>query len=248
VRLTVLGSSASYPGPGQACSGHLVQAGDVTIMADCGNGTLANLAKVIDPLTLDAVFITHAHADHFLDLYALQALLRYAPTGPAAPVALYLPEGLFERMGCILSERGRSDMAEAFVPHELSSGVPVSIGEVQVTPLAMVHEGPTFALVFEDGEKRLCYTSDTALSEDVVHAAHQVDVLVTEATLPEGYGGLAPHMTAAEAGLVAQRASVKKLVLSHLWPTTSREDILEQASSAFEGEIIVAEELRVVEA
>ena len=111
MRVTVLGSSASYAGPGQACSGYLVEHADVRVLMDCGNGVVANLAAVADPTTLDAVFITHEHPDHFLDIYALAALLRYAPQGPLAPLALWLPPGLFERMGCLLSERGRDELA-----------------------------------------------------------------------------------------------------------------------------------------
>jgi ribonuclease BN (tRNA processing enzyme) len=245
MRLTVLGSSASYAGPGQACSGYLIESDGTKVMADIGNGTLSNLGRVTDPLGLDAVFITHGHADHFLDVYALQALLRYAPTGPAGPLDLYLPEGLFERMGCILSERGRADLADAFVPHELRNGMSCLVGELEVTPVAVVHDGPTFALNFYDGTTRICYTSDTALCEEVLVAAYKTDLLVAEATLPEQYAGMAPHMTAAEAALVAKRGFTKKLVLSHLWPTTPRGEILDQTSAVFDGEIVIAEELAV---
>jgi ribonuclease BN (tRNA processing enzyme) len=247
MRLTVLGSSASYAGPGQARSGHLVEAGDVKIMADCGNGSLANLARVLDPITLDSVFITHMHADHFLDLYSLQAMLRFAPQGPTGALPLHLPDGLFERMGCLLSDRGRQELRDAFEVEPLADGVPVEFSGLTVTPMSVVHDGPSFALVFDDGNGRICYTSDTEAGDAVLRAAQGADVVVAEATLPEGYAGMVPHMTAREAAALAGQAGASTLVLTHLWPTTPRQEILEEASHVFDGEIVVAEELAVVE-
>ena len=47
MRLTVVGCSGSYPGPGDACSGYLVQGGGVNVIIDMGPGTLANLQQHI---------------------------------------------------------------------------------------------------------------------------------------------------------------------------------------------------------
>ena len=163
MRVTVLGSSASYAGPGRACAGHFVEAGGARVLFDCGNGTLANLARVEDPTNLDAVFITHNHPDHYADIYGLHAALRYAPSGQCGPMPLYLPEGLWERLPCLLSERGAADFAEAFVPITLAPGEVVPIGELAVTPFAVEHTDPTYALVAEADGARLVYTSDTVL-------------------------------------------------------------------------------------
>ncbi|MDO9173646.1 MAG: MBL fold metallo-hydrolase, partial [Actinomycetota bacterium] len=119
MRVTVLGSSASYTGPERACSGHLVEAAGARVLLDCGNGVTANLAQIEEPDTLDAIFISHAHPDHFADLYVIQGALRYAPTGPRPPVPLYLPEGLWDRIRALLSDHGAQDIAEAFVPVSL---------------------------------------------------------------------------------------------------------------------------------
>ncbi len=134
MRLTVLGSSASCAGPGQACAGHYLEAGGARVLFDCGNGVLANLGRIEDPTALDAVFVTHNHPDHYADLYCLQSMLRYAPQGPRAPVPLYVAGELFERMQCLLSERGAHEFAEAFVPVSLADGETIEIGDLRVTP------------------------------------------------------------------------------------------------------------------
>lgn len=247
MRLTVLGSAASFAGAGQACSGHLVATPGANILFDCGHGVVANLAEAIDPLALDAVFITHAHVDHFVDLYALQALMRYAPEGPAGPLPLYAPAGLFERMGCLLSDSGRGELSEAFTVHELIAGVDITIGDLVVTPYRIDHIDPTFALVAHGTGPRLCYTADTAMTQPVMDAADECDLLLAEATLPQRFADAAPHLTAAQAGEIAQQAGASALVLVHIWPTNDRERALEEARSAFDGEVLVANEMDTFE-
>lgn len=243
MRLTVLGSSASYPGPGRACSGYLVQSGRTRILLDCGNGSLANAARVIDPVTLDAVFISHTHPDHFVDLFGLQAALRYSPEGPAGPVPLYLPSGLADRIASLLSERGRGDMDAAFEVHVLSDEAPVEVHDIVVTPRAVDHDGVSFGFRVEAGDERFCYTGDTRYGEAALRLTRQAGTLVADCTLPAEYAGRGPHMTPGEAGRLASASGTRLLVLSHLWPTADRARLLAEARDEFAGEVVLAEEM-----
>lgn len=243
MRLTVLGSSASYASAGRACAGHLVRGGRATVLFDCGNGVISNLGRVLDPLTLDAVFVTHAHIDHFADVYSLQAALRYAPDGPAPALPLYVPPGFFERMAAVLDGRAACELGDAFVVHELAVGDVLRFGDLTVTVHAGDHMEPTFALVAFDGEASLAYTSDIRLGDRARALARGADILLTEATLPPAYAGRAAHMTPTEAGELARDAGVKTLVLTHLWPTVDRAAAAREAAMSFGGRIIVADEL-----
>ena len=247
MRLTVLGSAASYPDAGRACAGHLIEAGRTRVLFDCGNGVLSNLGRIMDPTRLDAVFVTHAHIDHFADVYALQAALRYAPDGPVPPLPLFVPPGLFERMGALLTDHGARELAEAFTVTEILAGVPVVIGDLAVTPHAVDHIEPTFALVADADGARLCYTSDSAPGAAVLAAATGASVLLAEATLPPPFIGRARHMTPAQAALLAVEAEVATLVLTHLWPTVDRQAAAETARELFGGRVIVADELDAID-
>lgn len=242
MRLTVLGSSASCAGPGQACAGHYVEAGDTRVLFDCGNGVLSNLGRIADPLGLDAVFITHNHPDHYVDLFALHAMLRYAPDGPRAPMPLYLPDGLFERMKCLLSNRGANELEEAFVPVTLAQGQTIEYGDLTITPIAVEHTDPTFALVAEAGGARMVYTADTAPCRGASQAAAGANLLLAEATLPEEFADSSPHMTASQAGALARIAGVGTLVLVHVWPTNDRALMASLAAAEFNGTVVVARE------
>ena len=72
MRVRVVGSSASVPRPGRACSCHLIRARGTNLLLDMGTGALANLRIVMDYPDLDGIVITHMHADHFLDLIPLR--------------------------------------------------------------------------------------------------------------------------------------------------------------------------------
>ena len=242
MRLTVLGSAASYPGPGRACAGYLVQTSGTSALLDCGNGVLANLGRVLDPVSLDGVIISHGHIDHFADLFALQAALRYAPTGPVPPLPLYLPPGLFDRMEALLGDRGGHELREAFRVHEIVPGVPIAIGEFSILPHPVEHAQSACALVVEGDGAKLCYTGDTRLGDAVREAARGVGVLLADATLPEEYAGRAPHMTPAEAASLASDAGAHTLVMTHLWPTVDRAHALVEARDHFDGRVIVADE------
>lgn len=247
MRLTILGSGASYPGAGRACAGYLVSTASARLLLDCGNGSVSNLARVVTPEDLSAVFVTHGHLDHFADLYVLQAALRYAPQGPASALDLFAPPGVMEAVLAPLSERGRSEMSEAFREHELSSGVRRCVGDAFVTPVAVTHTTHTFALTIESENRRLFYTSDAVLDDRLVEAARGAHVLLADATLPDEYAGRAPHMTPSETGRLAALAGADTLVLTHLWPSVDRVAAARDAARAFGGRIMVASEMLAVD-
>lgn len=247
MRLTVLGSAASYAGPGEACAGHLVESGETKVLFDCGHGVLANLGKIMNPVDLDAIFISHYHPDHYVDLYGLQSMLRYAPEGPAPAIDVHLPEGLLERMKCLLSERGCGALDDAFNFHVLETGVPVRVGGISVTAVPAEHTVESFALRAEADGAVLAYTADSRPGDTINAAVAGADFLLCEATLPEQYAGKAPHMTATEAGELAKKAGVSGLAMIHIWPTNDRASQQEAATKAFGRPAYVASEMDTYE-
>ena len=86
MRITVLGKSPSWQDAGGACSGYLVQEGDTSALLDCGNGVFSKLRVYADYVDVDAVVLSHLHADHFLDLVPFAYALTYAPRQQPLPV------------------------------------------------------------------------------------------------------------------------------------------------------------------
>src|SRR6059058_635532 len=89
MRLTVLGKSPSWQDAGGACSGYLLEEDGVTVLIDCGNGVFSKLRRYRDYTMVDAVLISHLHADHFLDLVPYSYALTYAPRQQPVPVHVW---------------------------------------------------------------------------------------------------------------------------------------------------------------
>ena len=56
------------------------------MLVDCGNGVFGKLRERMDYVDVDAVVISHLHADHFLDLVPYSYALTYAPRQQPVPV------------------------------------------------------------------------------------------------------------------------------------------------------------------
>ena len=86
MRITVLGKSPSWQDAGGACSGYLIESGETTVLLDCGNGVFGKLRERVDYVDVDAVVLSHLHADHFLDLVPFSYALTYSPKQQPVPV------------------------------------------------------------------------------------------------------------------------------------------------------------------
>ena len=107
MRLTIIGCSGSMSGPQSSASSYLVQADGVdadgalrtySIVLDLGPGSMGQLLRHLDPAELDAIAISHCHADHMVDLVGMHVYRRWLPTGALGPVACLGPSELLERL------------------------------------------------------------------------------------------------------------------------------------------------------
>lgn len=103
LQLTVLGSATPYASVDNPCSGYLVSGGGTRIRVDAGSGTLAQLQRHLRLDELDAIWISHLHADHGADLLTAYYAALHADIQLAAPLPLYGPPGIAERLAHFLT-------------------------------------------------------------------------------------------------------------------------------------------------
>lgn len=99
-RLVVLGSCGAWPEAGRACSGYVLEHSGFRVVIDLGYGTLTRLLSLLGSSAadgIDAVIVSHQHADHMLDLHGLFRA-RWFGRPSAAAIPLYAPEGVIERL------------------------------------------------------------------------------------------------------------------------------------------------------
>jgi ribonuclease BN (tRNA processing enzyme) len=102
-------------------------------------------------------------------------------------------------------------------------------------------------MAVEDEGKRLVYTGDTNMNNRIADFAKDADYFVADAGLLEkDKADPATHLTAEEVGKIAAHAGVKNLILSHIWPEYSEQEIINEASR-FYSKPIMAEEMKVYE-
>ncbi len=241
MRLTVLGSGAACPPGGGASSGYLVEDRGRRILLDCGHGVASALLAEYPQPDLDAIMISHMHADHFIDLLPLRFRLTRDMNGlPEQQIALYLPPGGSEALQQILAAVcfPLDFFQSVFAIHEYDSSTAVELGDgLQARFAGGVHYIPGWALRI-DGSSSLTYTGDTAPSPSVCELAFGSAVLLAEATLDEPeQGPVRGHLTAAQAAELAREARVGRLLLTHFWFDADREAAAETASRIFGGEV-----------
>jgi ribonuclease BN (tRNA processing enzyme) len=226
MRLTVVGCSGSYPGPESAASCYLLEAEHTAesgesrtwrILLDLGNGSLGQLHRYADPLTIDAVFVSHLHADHCLDLCGYYVMRKYHPTGPQPRIPVWGPAGTAGRMARAYDLPADPGMTEEFDFHAYDG--PVEVGPFRVEAHRVVHPVTAYALRVTAGGRTLAYSGDSGPCEALDRVAAGADLLLAEASFETG-GDNPPdlHLTGADCGRTASRAAVGRLVLTHVPP------------------------------
>jgi ribonuclease BN (tRNA processing enzyme) len=215
VRLTVVGCAGSAPGPTSPASCYLVEHDGYRLLLDLGNGAFGPLQNYADPGAIDALFVSHLHADHCLDMAPFVVWHRYSGRSANKPVPVYAPVGAERRLALAydLDGDGLTDVFD-FVPVGPGS---FTLGPFDVTLARTAHPIECYAIRLTAGGRSLVYTGDTGPSERVVELARGADVLLAEAAHPPGDDlprGL--HLTGREAGEHAAAAGVGRLLLTHV--------------------------------
>lgn len=244
--LTILGCRAGSPAAGDAASGYLIQSGEATILVDCGPGVALALASLEPAPAIDAVIISHRHADHCADLLALAYQRRFPAALPALPLCgppdlAALLAGLDQLFGMPSLPALARPLQDTFAFCPVTPGESFVAGGLLVETCAGQHPVPTLAMRFP--ALGLAYTADSALTEALVALARGATTLLAEATYPtaEGHDLVGHgHLTAGQAGELASRSGAAQLILTHLAnPAEAAESEL-IAAQHYAGQIVVA--------
>jgi ribonuclease BN (tRNA processing enzyme) len=245
VRITVLGKSPAWQDAGGACSGYLVEAGGRCLLLDCGNGVFGKLRAVRDFTQVQAVVISHLHADHFIDLVPYAYALTYSHQARAAAgrPLLYAPPGARETFRRITGAWQAEELIEeAFELHEYDPAAEPALDPLSVRFHEVPHFIRTHAVQIREADGgRFTYGADCRPNDAIVAFAHDSDLLMLEATLeaPEE-AGCRGHLTPAEAGEHARRSGVRRLVLTHMSGDHDASWARAEAERAFGGAVELA--------
>ena len=186
VQVQFLGSGDAFGSGGRLQSCILVSHPGGRFLIDCGASAMISFRRFdVDPNSVDCVFLTHLHGDHFggLPFFILDAQL---VSRRGAPLFVAGPPGLEKRL---------TEAMEAFFPgssgakrkfeidvKEMEPRVSLPAGAVRVTPFIGLHpSGDTaYSLRVEVGGKVIACSGDTEWTEALAEAARGADLLIAE--------------------------------------------------------------------
>lgn len=244
MRLTVIGCSGSYPGPDSAASCYLLEAPyegrTYRLVMDLGSGALGPLQTHVDLTTVDAVVLSHLHADHCLDLCGFYVVRKYRPGGPLPPLPVYGPTGTGHRMARAYDLPDQPGMTGEFDFHDYPDGV-FRLGPFDVTATLVDHPVDAYALRITAEGRTLAYSGDTGPCPSLVDVAKGVDLLLAEASFVDDPANPPHlHLTGQEAAETAHDAGVGRLVLTHVPPWYTREQVYAEARPHFDRDLTMA--------
>ncbi len=270
MEVTLLGTGCPQCDPERLGPANLVRHGGHAFLVDCGSGATQRLVAAGTPgRALDAVFLTHLHSDHIVDLFQLVISSwhqgRDRPQRVLGPpgtqlfidgmLALWRPE-LEQR---IAHELRPSVAALTVEVTEIGAGEILRMGDLTAAAVAVDHlpVRHAFGFVFAAAGRRLVFSGDTAACPALVEAARGADVLVHECFIhgvmkPEaglrteaGLRNVASyHTLSSEVGKIAAAAEVGCLVLNHFVPTRfDKTALVAEVRRDYDGPIVIGEDL-----
>lgn len=248
-KVVTLGTAAAIPDATHSTTHLAVEDKSGFFMIDCGCNPILRIQDAGLPLKrLRGLILTHFHPDHVatVPIFLMDTWL----LGRKVPLPIYGLQDVVDRYK-ILMDLFRQDEWPGFFDtpcHVVSEEVGALVFEddgLRITAAPVEHLVPNIGLRIENKRTGgvVAYSSDTAPCDAVVELARDADILIHEAAEPTP-----GHSSAAQAGEVARRAGVRRLVLVHYRPAPHKYGRwIEEATAAFGGPVELGQDLKVYE-
>jgi len=252
VKLTVIGTTGSMSGPESPASSYLVQARGIdprsgeertfSLVCDMGPGSFGALWAHVCPCELDALALSHCHADHMGDIISLQVYRKWGPGAAASALPLYGPAETLRRVRQIEDAPDDEAYEVEFAFTHMQLGEAYRVGPMTIRPYRALHPVEAFGLRIEgpseeDPERlvSLFYTGDTDLCDTIIEGARGVDVFLSEVGFTSDETEPDMHMDGTRAGEVATRAGVGRMIATHIQPWTPRDRVASEIRQTWSG-------------
>jgi len=237
VRLTVLGAGPAYTDREDAAGAcYLVTDGSTRLLLDIGHGSFQRIFRAIPATDVDAVYVSHLHPDHFIDLVPMRHYLRFE-FDPPRRLRVIAPRDLGARLDALHAEPGFS---AAVFDAEALDGDERRVGALALRATRVAHTDDSYAVrVVPDGsEVGLVYSGDCGRTEDLRPLLRPGDALLVEVSfgpgpVPEGV----LHLDGRAVGRFAASAGAGRVLLTHLQMGYDPDETLAAVRAGYAGPV-----------
>jgi ribonuclease BN (tRNA processing enzyme) len=238
MKLRILGETGPYPAPGGATTGLLLSTEEGNVLIDCGSAVVSELTRHLEIKDLDAVLLTHHHADHVADIPVLRyaVMIQRLHGQRQDPLTIYANKEPAQDFANL-------PMMEHVLASPLDKDTEITLAGIKFTFADTVHAIPCLAISAEYKGKRFVFSGDSGPSESLEKLATGADFFLCEASWLEKDKGPAfiGHLTSKEVGEMGKRIGVKQLCLTHIYPGYDRSLLKAEAEVEFGREVLMAE-------
>ena len=193
MELTLLGTGCPKVDHKRFGPANLISTKMTKILVDCGSGVTQRLDQInISTADIDALFLTHLHSDHVIDLYQLiisswhsyrsKPWKLYGPKGTKKFVSNIMNAWQDERTQRIKYEKRSSTKAFNIIVKEFSTSGTIKIKDLKIKYFEVDHKPVPFAYGFciLKNNKKLTISGDTRPCENIMKYGQLSDVLLHE--------------------------------------------------------------------
>ncbi|MGA8180237.1 MAG: MBL fold metallo-hydrolase [Desulfobacterales bacterium] len=251
--VTILGSGTCVPSLKRSSCSVLIRTGASILVFDSGAGTMRRLLETGNEIyDVSFIFYSHFHPDHTGELASFLFSNKY-PDGHRRKNLLTLAAGrgfleFFEKLNRVYGHWIELDPSLLnIIEFDNIHRDRRRFGDFNVETLPMEHNPESIGFrITGFGGASVVYSGDTDYSDNLVTLSKSTDLLICESAMPDGLK-VKGHLTPSQAGEIAARANVGKLVLTHFYPECDGADMEKECRKTYAGPLILAEDLMEIE-
>ena len=279
-KVIVLGSGTPNPNPERYGSSYAVIVDDKAYIVDFGPGSVRRMAemsptwggafKQLELQNISIAFLTHIHSDHSVGLSDL--ILTPWVMGRETELLLFGPPGL-KKMAEHITKAYEDDINYRLFGSQPANNRGYKTNVIEINKEGTIYKDDkveviaftnnhgdftnSFGFLFITRDKRILFSGDTAISDNLIKYATDLDILIHEVYSSETFKNKTPdwqkyhdehHTSSIDLGILANKVKPKKLVLSHiLFWGASEESLMNDIEKNFNGEAIIAYDLLVID-
>lgn len=246
--VTILGSGTCVPSLQRSSCSVLMEIGDEKLVFDTGPGTMRRLLRTDTTIfQITRIFYSHLHPDHTGELVPFLFASKYPQhTQRKHPLTLVAGAGFSKFYKGLKGVYGQwIDLGPGMLDViELDNRMPDkrTFDRFTVESIPVAHQPESLAYRVRANGKSVVYSGDTDVCESLVRLAADADLFICESALPDERK-VQGHLTPSQAGEIASRANVRKLILTHFYPECDRVDIEAQCRKTYPGPLVLADDL-----